>query len=417
MTSETISSSAARGSARSIRNRSRVQPFARRERRRLAVADGVGAADDHAPRGLAEDVGELGDRDRPRPRPARRTACRRRPARAGRRRRRARRACAAPTARSSVTSSSRLAIEVSSTISRSASSSSTVGPWPGIQPSAEWTSRRRARSTRPSGARRGRSGRRAATDAFCASAAAQISRIVAVLPVPGPPVTIESREANAARDRRRLLGRGDEVAGGRRRRGFSDGVGAGERARRARASSASSAAVSGPVGPARRRRPTRARARPASAISLQQLRRPARRAEQLAARCARARRPAGTSSRRARPRSSTWTTAARARAGRVGGTPAARAIVSAIWKPTPNTLVRSYGRSRTTCVRAVAVLLRDPRDEPREPVRREQQVQRAGGAQRVPGLDRLVRRAAGSARRGGTRAAGSRSITSSTSSP
>ena len=44
-----------------------------------------------------------------------------------------------PTARSRVTSSSRLAIDVSSTISTRASSTSTVGPWPGIQPSAEWT--------------------------------------------------------------------------------------------------------------------------------------------------------------------------------------------------------------------------------------------------------------------------------------
>ncbi len=35
-------------------------------------------------------------------------------------------------------------------------------------------------------------------DARCCLAAAQISRIVAVLPVPGPPVTIERREANAA---------------------------------------------------------------------------------------------------------------------------------------------------------------------------------------------------------------------------
>ena len=30
----------------------------------VAGADGVGSADDHASRGLAEDVGELGDRDR-----------------------------------------------------------------------------------------------------------------------------------------------------------------------------------------------------------------------------------------------------------------------------------------------------------------------------------------------------------------
>ena len=37
------------------------------------------------------------------------------------------------------------------------------------------------------------------TDAFWAAAAAHTSLIVAVLPVPGPPVTTERREANAAR--------------------------------------------------------------------------------------------------------------------------------------------------------------------------------------------------------------------------
>ena len=38
-------------------------PLGRGERRWVAVAHGVGAADDHASRRLAEDVGELGDRD------------------------------------------------------------------------------------------------------------------------------------------------------------------------------------------------------------------------------------------------------------------------------------------------------------------------------------------------------------------
>ena len=103
-----------------------------------------------------------------------------------------------PTARSSVTSSSRLAIDVSSTTSRSASISSRVGPWPGIQPSAEWivdasmpVDSAIRRAARPVGAT-------SAIDAFCALAAAQMSRIVAVLPVPGPPVTIETRDVNAA---------------------------------------------------------------------------------------------------------------------------------------------------------------------------------------------------------------------------
>jgi hypothetical protein len=42
-------------------------------------------------------------------------------------------------------------------------------------------------------------------------------------------------------------------------------------------------------------------------------------------------------------------------------------------------------------VRALAVVLGDPGHEPREPVRREQQVQRPAGAQLVPRLHRLVR--------------------------
>ena len=46
-------------------------------------------------------------------------------------------------------------------------------------------------------------------------------------------------------------------------------------------------------------------------------------------------------------------TAARTRPTLSRGTPAARAIVSAIVKPTPNTLVSSYGRERTTsCARS-----------------------------------------------------------------
>ena len=40
--------------------------------------------------------------------------------------------------------------------------------------------------------------------------------------------------------------------------------------------------------------------------------------------------------------------------------------------------------------RTIPVLLRDPRHQPRQPVGREQQVQRAGGAQPVPRADRLV---------------------------
>src|SRR4051794_4265600 len=103
-----------------------------------------------------------------------------------------------PTASSSVTRSSRFAIDVSSTISRSSRSRSTVGPRAGTQPRAEWivdasrpVDSAIRRAARPVGAT-------SATDAPCCLAAAQMSRIVAVLPVPGPPVTIDIRDANAA---------------------------------------------------------------------------------------------------------------------------------------------------------------------------------------------------------------------------
>ena len=333
-----------------------LEPFAGREVGRRALPDGVRAADDHAPRGLAEDVGELGDRhdlvlDQLRERLARADR-----ARAGRRRRRARRACLSPTARSSVTSSSRFAIEVSSTTSTSASISSLVGPWPGIQPSAEWIVEASIpvdsairRAARPVGATR-------AIDAFWCLAAAQIMRIVAVLPVPGPPVTIDSREAKAASTAAACSGAGDEV---RRRRRSRGGLQRRPRSceqrvdrqrqllleRRGRRAGRPTAC---------RRRPARARSRAWSAMSCSS-----------AASGARRRRPgspapstpapgsAGTSSRRARPRSSTWTTAARRRPGASGPIPAARAIVSAIWNPTPNTLVSSYGRLRTiSCARS-----------------------------------------------------------------
>ena len=119
-----------------------------------------------------------------------------------------------PTARRRVTSSSRLAIEVSSTMSRSVSSSSTVGPWPGIQPRAEWT----VEASRPLDSDMRRAARPVGatniTEAFCSAAAAQMRRIVAVLPVPGPPVTIERREANAARTAAACSGAGTRSSAG-----------------------------------------------------------------------------------------------------------------------------------------------------------------------------------------------------------
>ena len=106
-----------------------------------------------------------------------------------------------PTARSSVTISSRLAIELSSTISTShftGSCSSWNGPSPGIQPRAECTVWARSplaslmrTAARPVGATsRTRAPRPAAV---CAMALMD-----AVLPVPGPPVITDRRWRSAA---------------------------------------------------------------------------------------------------------------------------------------------------------------------------------------------------------------------------
>ena len=149
-----------------------------------------------------------------------------------------------PTARSSVTSSSRFAIDVSSTISRSVCSSSRVGPWPGTQPSAAWIVEASApvdsairRAARPVGAT-------SATEACWAAAAAHSRRIVAVLPVPGPPVTTESREENPARTAAHCSGAGTSVSSGGWSGARSRGLPA-ARERTCSASSASSAATSG----------------------------------------------------------------------------------------------------------------------------------------------------------------------------
>ena len=282
-----------------------------------------------------------------------------------------------PTARRSVTSSSRLAIEVSSTIRRSVSSSSTVGPWSGIQPSAEWTVEASRpldsdirRAARPVGAT-------SSTEAFCSRAAAQISRIVAVLPVPGPPVTIESREANAARTAAACSGAGTRSSAG----GAPDALrlaGAAASSPTISARSRSSFAVSGgrprPRGaPARRTisasvaldgrasRVGRCTVDGRARVGLAELdderrpRRPSRRAARRSARrraarppARRARRPAGRSTRRAPPRSGrAGRPRASARASRPGRRPSGRSCRRSGTR-SPNTLVRSYGRSRTT---------------------------------------------------------------------
>ena len=321
---------------------------------------------------------------------------------------------------------------VSSTTSRSASISSLVGPCPGIQPSAEWivdasipVDSAIRRAARPVGAT-------SATDARCALAAAQISRIVAVLPVPGPPVTIDIRDANAASTaahcsgagmrsaaaggaaagggRRTRRGGGAAADGARRRTGRGGGRGA---AARGRGRGAGPAAWPAP-GPARRR---------AGGGSSRPARPPARRSAGGRPR-RRPRRSRGGSGRRR-----TCPAAARrpvpgppssfGGAGReVGHRQAGRAVALGLAEhvddrgphaadavardarrardrvrdrePDAEHARQLVGAAAHDVVRAVAVLGRDPRHQPGEPVRREQEVQRAGGAQAVPRADRLV---------------------------
>ena len=229
-----------------------------------------------------------------------------------------------------------------------------VGPWPGIQPSAEWTveASQPGRLGHPP---RGAAGRRdeQRPTRFCASAAAQISRIVAVLPVPGPPVTIDSREANAAappphcsgagtRSPGRLAGRLAARARGRRQRAHLLAP-ARPRARRSAGGRPRRVARRRPRARARRRRPSRAAARVG-----RRRRRAARRAVAGSSRDRQARRAValglgehvhdGRAGARGRVR--------RARRRRARSCRRSR-------KPTPNTLVSSYGRSRTTrCARS-----------------------------------------------------------------
>ena len=358
---------------------------------------------------------ELGDRDRrARPR-ARRTACRRRPGASWSASPTSTTCVRGPTARSSVTSSSRLAIDVSSTIEQVASAASLVASAPrrGSSRARRGPSRPRARWTRPSAARRGRSARRAATDACCASAAAQISRIVAVLPVPGPAGDDREPRANAARTPAHCSGAGTRSPSGGRS-GRASGAGSPRRAARATraASSASSAAGRRPVGPDRRRPRPRARARRRRHLVEQ------RRRSGGAPSSAPAPAASSATGRQVEPSrsasASTWSTPARARAGSSARPrPRARSR-SAIAKPTPKTLVSVVRALAHDAVRAVAVLLVDARHEPGEPVRREQQVQRARRAQRVPRARPPRPAPRVQARRRGSAARGSRSIASST---
>ncbi len=178
--------------------------------RRLAAADRVGGADDHRAPRLAEDVPEPRRSARPPTRSARRTACRGRPAAAGRRRRSGRGGSRGRPPAIRLRQISSESIEASSTTIRSASiglSSSRPGKSPGIHSSARWivcastppvawVSRRAARPV----------GASSASFSLRASASSAIWRVRWVLPVPGPPVTIESRRVNAPATAVALLG-------------------------------------------------------------------------------------------------------------------------------------------------------------------------------------------------------------------
>jgi hypothetical protein len=176
------------------------------------------------------------------------------------------------------------------------------------------------------------------------AAAAQISRIVEVLPVPGPPVTTDSRDAKAPTTACHCSGAGTRSVSsaglGGSNRGFEPAS-----SRTRSASSASSAAVSARYAHTTEASSTSSASRSSSASSSADGAGPPRSAD--------AARASSSTGRHVEPpfsaSASTCCTAARARAGESSGTsPAARAIRSAVWKPTPNTLVRSYGRRRTT---------------------------------------------------------------------
>ena len=169
-------------------------------------------------------------------------------------------------------------------------------------------------------------------DAFCAAAAAQISRIVAVLPVPGPPVTIESREANAARTACHCSGAGTRSSCAARAGAARTGSALGQvpyllgKLRLERRGLR-------PVAPDRLR-----------AVDLEHQLAGVRHLAAAATRTAAARRAApacaasSATGRQVDPSfsasASTCSTPARVRAGESGAMSPARAIRSAVWKPT-----------------------------------------------------------------------------------
>ena len=238
------------------------------------------------------------------------------------------------------------------------------------------------RAARPVGAT-------SSTEAFCSLAAAQIRRIVAVLPVPGPPVTIESREANAARTAAACSGAGTRSSAGGAFAAFRLARRGGQLARRSRRGRAR-------ASPSRAGRP-RPRVRRvvdldderAAVGHLAEARGVRCGAEQLAGaggelgdrqagRAGSLRLAQDVQHRRSRPR------------GRVGrDVDRARDRVRGL-EPDAEHAREVVGALAHDAVGARAVVVLDAGDQPGEAVRREQEVQCPARAQLVPGLDRLA---------------------------
>ena len=182
-------------------------------------------------------------------------------------------------------------------------------------------------------------GRRAQPHACAAARAARSTsaRIVCVLPVPGPPVRIDSRCSSAWSTACHC----SSVRTTRRRRPLD----ASPRSARLGVEQLAHAARQPPLD---RRRSTRVDDAvvlvdepPAAASVVDAVVDVG--AEQPRARGTRARRAAGGSGRRPRPRAARGRCPASSRAGSSGGVPSARASASAVAKPMPSTSVAAYG--------------------------------------------------------------------------
>ena len=232
------------------------------------------------------------------------------------------------------------------------------------------------------------------------------------MPVPGPPVISDSRCRNALAHAARAA---PSVSCGARRRSAALACAGVRRTgpltspRTRSASSASSAAVSRPVDPCR---PSRTRSPRCDQLvelvrgdrRVEQLRRARQQCAHAAGRCCRCAPPRRARAVRRRGSAPTASTGRPTRAGDPVGDQEADAEHA-------RQLVRVLAHDP---VRGRPVVLADPLDQVAEPVRREQQVQLAGHAQRVPRCRRLRRPARPPSPTAANAALGSRSIASST---